>query len=294
MPRRVVPISLDPSRRSLAPSRSRWYGMIRCALHEISRRCVVRPSASSRSISSSSTFGSMTTPLPMTGVMCGYMIPLGIRCSLSVRPPWTIVCPALLPPWKRTTKSMSSARRSVILPLPSSPHWAPTRTMPAMVGRLLLVIGPADSSLPLPGRVLRHPRRAQRAISCAGSARRAQYDGRDAPAPPTRYGALEWWSVRSPAVASMNRRTARRVARSMRAWTDGGIRAQSSGSRLSSAGPQQEVVLREATVTDRVLPRVQRVSEVRERASRSPARGGGDRASHLERSRTSADAVGLK
>ena len=32
MPRRVVPISLPPRRCSLAPSRSRWYGMIRCAL----------------------------------------------------------------------------------------------------------------------------------------------------------------------------------------------------------------------------------------------------------------------
>jgi len=77
--------------------------MIRCAFELIRRRCVDRPSASSWSISSRSTFGSMTTPFPMTGVMCGYMIPDGIRCSLSVRPPWMIVCPALFPPWNRTT-----------------------------------------------------------------------------------------------------------------------------------------------------------------------------------------------
>ena len=40
--------------------------------------------------------------------------------------------PALLPPWKRTTASPCSASRSVILPLPSSPHWAPTITIPGM------------------------------------------------------------------------------------------------------------------------------------------------------------------
>jgi hypothetical protein len=103
MPRLVVPISCLPSLRSLAPSRSLWYGMIRCALHEMSRRCVDSPSASRRSISSRSTSGSTTQPLPITGVMCGYMIPEGMRCSFSVRPPWMTVWPALLPPWKRTT-----------------------------------------------------------------------------------------------------------------------------------------------------------------------------------------------
>src|SRR5436190_2318456 len=52
-----------------------------------------------------------------------------MRCSLYTSSPRTIVWPALLPPWKRTTTSAFSARRSVILPLPSSPHWAPTTTM---------------------------------------------------------------------------------------------------------------------------------------------------------------------
>src|SRR5687768_18051448 len=41
-----------------------------------------------------------------------------------------IVWPALLPPWKRTTTSAFSAIRSTTLPLPSSPHWAPTMTIP--------------------------------------------------------------------------------------------------------------------------------------------------------------------
>src|SRR6266446_9188114 len=45
----------------------------------------------------------------------------------------TTVCPALLPPWYLTTKSTLSPSRSVALPLPSSPHWAPTITMAGIV-----------------------------------------------------------------------------------------------------------------------------------------------------------------
>src|SRR5262245_51900841 len=37
----------------------------------------------------------------------------------------TRVWPALCPPWKRTTSSARSESQSTILPLPSSPHWAP-------------------------------------------------------------------------------------------------------------------------------------------------------------------------
>src|SRR5215510_14168508 len=44
----------------------------------------------------------------------------------------TSVCPALWPPWKRTTISACSESQSTILPLPSSPHWAPTTTTLAM------------------------------------------------------------------------------------------------------------------------------------------------------------------
>src|SRR4051794_3139547 len=55
-----------------------------------------------------------------------------MRWNFHVTPSRTIVCPALFPPWKRMTRSAFSAMRSVILPLPSSPHWAPTITMPAI------------------------------------------------------------------------------------------------------------------------------------------------------------------
>src|SRR5207237_3981784 len=41
-----------------------------------------------------------------------------------------MVCPALWPPWYRTTIDISLARMSVSLPFPSSPHWVPTTTVP--------------------------------------------------------------------------------------------------------------------------------------------------------------------
>src|SRR5262249_26292887 len=44
----------------------------------------------------------------------------------------TSVCPALWPPWKRTTMSACSESQSTIFPLPSSPHWEPTTTTLAM------------------------------------------------------------------------------------------------------------------------------------------------------------------
>src|SRR4051794_31764125 len=53
-------------------------------------------------------------------------MPDGIRWNLNSSPSRTIVWPALFPPWNRTTISARSASRSVTLPLPSSPHWAPT------------------------------------------------------------------------------------------------------------------------------------------------------------------------
>src|ERR1700693_1407344 len=37
------------------------------------------------------------------------------------------VCPALLPPWLRTTMSALAVSTSMIFPFPSSPHCAPTR-----------------------------------------------------------------------------------------------------------------------------------------------------------------------
>ena len=75
----------------------------------------------------------MTTPLPMTFVTPGVRIPDGIRCSANFCPSGsTTVWPALLPPWYRTTHCTRSPYRSVALPLPSSPHWAPMSTITDM------------------------------------------------------------------------------------------------------------------------------------------------------------------
>ena len=48
-----------------------------CALPETLRLAVEMPSASNMSISSSSTLGFTTHPLPITETHCGYMMPEG-------------------------------------------------------------------------------------------------------------------------------------------------------------------------------------------------------------------------
>src|SRR4051794_40788948 len=108
--------------------------MIMCALALTRRPLRSTPRPRRPSISSVRTFGSITTPLPITHFLPGYRIPDGIRWNFQTVSSRTIVCPALLPPWKRITRSTCSASRSVTFPLPSSPHWAPMITMPAIGG----------------------------------------------------------------------------------------------------------------------------------------------------------------
>ena len=69
-------------------------------------------------------------------------MPDGIRWNLKVSPSRTIVWPALLPPWKRTTIVARSASRSTTLPLPSSPHWVPMITIPG-ISQVIMRIGAA-------------------------------------------------------------------------------------------------------------------------------------------------------
>src|SRR5205814_1905811 len=90
------------------------------------------PSLRSPSISSTRPSGSMTTPLPMTQSLRLRRMPDGTRCRTNFCLPMKTVCPALLPPWVRTTTSACSVSTSMILPLPSSPHWAPTRIVLAI------------------------------------------------------------------------------------------------------------------------------------------------------------------
>src|SRR2546425_7159464 len=54
-------------------------------------------------------------------------MPDGTSRSFRCCPPARMVWPAFVPPWQRTTTSDRPASRSVAFPLPSSPHWDPTR-----------------------------------------------------------------------------------------------------------------------------------------------------------------------
>src|SRR6266550_7337051 len=101
--------------------------MIRWARSEMTSRSMLIPRDCTCRISSSSTRGSSTTPLPITHVVVGYRMPEGMRWKRNSWPALTTVCPALLPPCERMTISARSERRSMILPFPSSPHWPPTR-----------------------------------------------------------------------------------------------------------------------------------------------------------------------
>ena len=121
-PMPVVPSFLRPRSRSSRRSSAMCHGMMRWA-RSLTRRFAVEIPLRSRSASSRQRSARSTTqPGPSTQSASGLKIPLGTRWSLNV-PCWlTTVWPALLPPWNRMTTSASCARRSVILPLPSSPH----------------------------------------------------------------------------------------------------------------------------------------------------------------------------
>ena len=93
---------------------------------------IVIPNSRRRSISATSVTGSITTPLPITQIFPRRRIPDGIRCRMYLTPRWMTVCPALLPPWLRTTMSALAVSTSMILPLPSSPHCAPIKIVLAI------------------------------------------------------------------------------------------------------------------------------------------------------------------
>ncbi len=129
MPRPVVPIFASPIAPSRAWSSATWYGRTSGQAGEILRRGRTdTPALSSSPISCSSADGDTTTPLPMYTDTPGRRMPDGISRSTVFRPPMTSVCPALWPPWKRTTPCACSVSQSTTLPLPSSPHWVPMTT----------------------------------------------------------------------------------------------------------------------------------------------------------------------
>src|SRR5579884_1570347 len=134
MPRLVVPMRVAAPSASRSASSSRCSGRISVAFSAIRSLSGVTliPCLSSCAISSSSARGSTTTPLPMIESLPSRTTPDGSSESLNTALPITRVCPALWPPWKRTTMSACSDSQSTIFPLPSSPHWDPTTTTFAM------------------------------------------------------------------------------------------------------------------------------------------------------------------
>src|SRR5438105_2783015 len=127
---------------------------------ETARRATTpRPApASSSSISATSACGETTTPLPMKQSTLGRMIPEGMRCRTVFLPPTTSVCPALCPPWKRTTPCARSVSQSTILPLPSSPHWVPMTTT---LRALICLFHHAGNAAQINGKACRGPRPAK-------------------------------------------------------------------------------------------------------------------------------------
>src|SRR6266700_6490326 len=80
------------------------------------------------------------------------------------------VCPALLPPWLRTTMSARAVSTSMILPLPSSPHCIPIKIVFAIEirnGQKIFPMHPAGHSrdLPTDNTLARSPRKGFRAAS---------------------------------------------------------------------------------------------------------------------------------
>ena len=141
MPRPVVPMRALPERRSRAAGRGRG-GAAGSAAR--SRRCsrlsrlTSTPWPRSASISASSAQGSSTTPLPMTDSLPGRTTPRGQQAELvgdAVDDQRVAGVVAAL----EADDDVGAARdsQSTILPLPSSPHWAPTTTTLAMTLSLL-------------------------------------------------------------------------------------------------------------------------------------------------------------
>src|SRR5262245_35897258 len=102
-------------------------------------------------------------------------MPEGIVCRTYFSRPTTTVWPALLPPEKRTTTFTCGVMMSTTLPLPSSPHCAPTTTMLGMAAPLCFV--------KVPFRMLEHVAHAERALPAPGQVQCQQLPRAGAPLP---------------------------------------------------------------------------------------------------------------
>src|SRR5215469_1503444 len=100
-----------------------------CARLETKRfPSTLTPAARSAPTSLRKASGSSTTPLPMTLRHPARSTPQGTSWRINFLPLMITVWPALCPPAYRATSEKFSDSTSTILPLPSSPHWAPTIT----------------------------------------------------------------------------------------------------------------------------------------------------------------------
>src|SRR5215475_5132742 len=136
--------------------------MMRCAFFEMKRLpSRVTPRRTSDSISSMSEGGCTTTPQPITQRQPEWRMPEGTECSTYFSRPTTTVWPALLPPWYRTTTLTCGVMTSTTLPLPSSPHCAPTTTM-------LAIACSCAQLLEVPARLAQDLADVQLALAAAG------------------------------------------------------------------------------------------------------------------------------
>src|SRR5437762_6189988 len=127
------------------------------------------------SISATSASGSTTTPFPITQTLPRRKIPDGIRWRIYLTPRWMTVCPALLPPWLRTTISARAVSTSMILPLPSSPHCIPIKIVFGIEirnGQKIFPMHPVGHSrdLPTDNKLARSPRNNFRGFIAFGPA----------------------------------------------------------------------------------------------------------------------------
>src|SRR6476646_7600659 len=137
-------------------------------------------------------------------------MPDGISRSTVFLPPMTSVWPALWPPWKRTTPCALSVSQSTILPLPSSPHWAPmTTTFFPLGSETTLAV---NDSLPRISKVVSDPSARQqvseppqveREAGCRTRSAERLADAVVAAAPPERRGLARGEDLEDDAVVVM-------------------------------------------------------------------------------------------
>jgi hypothetical protein len=120
------------------PSSSRCSGRISTAFSAMRRLSGVISTSwdCSLSISSASAHGSITTPLPITDCLPGLHDARRQQGQLVGHTVDDQRVARIVATLKRATTSARSDSQSTILPLPSSPHWAPTTTTFAMTNIL--------------------------------------------------------------------------------------------------------------------------------------------------------------